>query len=435
MKVGVATATLVADKEMVIAGGIHPVFVNDQEGELRATAFVLESHDLQVAIVSCDILMISQQDLADPLREIEDTYAIPSSHILVTCTHTHHAPSTVKVHGYDKDQTFVKRVQRAIVEAVGKAQKNARSSADDRMMYWLGLESSVGQNSRLLLSDGTIYWVGPRDDAIRPTGPFDGELPVLTIADEKGRLKGVLFSHACHNIGTIKGAVRSPSFYGLAAQELESKLGAVAAYLPGAAGSSHNLSLPTQEAVHRIKSAVKDALRRAPTIRSEPIQAVKKPFTYRIRHFNDDAEEEQVSYYCTKRIGKGAEKTIEVFRQMRQSLSSEQGKERTTELQAMRLGDIALIALPGEVFTILGWEIKRRSPFRNTIVVSLANDWIGYLPDEEGFDLGGYQVWTGFHSFVEKGTGERMVAEAVRLLEELANPLTQPFSDNDRERS
>ena len=36
-------------------------------------------------------------------------------------------------------------------------------------------------------------------------------------------------------------------------------------------------------------------------------------------------------------------------------------------------------------------------------------------------ELGGYQVWTGFHSFVAKGTGEMMVKEAVQLLSELEN--------------
>src|SRR5262245_52516707 len=43
--------------------------------------------------------------------------------------------------------------------------------------FRLGEESSVGQNSRQLLADGTVYWVGPRDDFVRPTGPFDPDPP------------------------------------------------------------------------------------------------------------------------------------------------------------------------------------------------------------------------------------------------------------------
>jgi hypothetical protein len=36
--------------------------------------------------------------------------------------------------------------------------------------------------------------------------------------------------------------------------------------------------------------------------------------------------------------------------------------------------------------------------------------------------LGGYQVWTGHHSYAEVGTGERMVDEVVEMLNELAKP-------------
>lgn len=77
------------------------------------------------------------------------------------------------------------------------------------------------------------------------------------------------------------------------------------------------------------------------------------------------------------------------------------------------------MGVPGELFGKLGIEIKRRSPFRYTYVIGLANDYIGYIPDKEAYDLGGYQLWTGLHSFVAKGTGEAMVEGAVRLLDEV----------------
>jgi len=85
----------------------------------------------------------------------------------------------------------------------------------------------------------------------------------------------------------------------------------------------------------------------------------------------------------------------------------------------MRIGDVAIVGVPAEFFTKLGVDIKRRSPFANTLVAELTNDWIGYLPDREAHQLGGYQVWTGLHSYAEPGTGERMVDEAVKMLEEL----------------
>jgi hypothetical protein len=91
-------------------------------------------------------------------------------------------------------------------------------------------------------------------------------------------------------------------------------------------------------------------------------------------------------------------------------------------VQAIALGEIAIVGVPAEYFTGLGQEIKARSPFRHTIVVELANDYIGYVPDDCGYDLGGYQVWTGFHSLVARGTGESIVREVVDLLHRLDTP-------------
>ena len=53
------------------------------------------------------------------------------------------------------------------------------------------------------------------------------------------------------------------------------------------------------------------------------------------------------------------------------------------------------MGVPAEYFTSLGVDIKQRSPIKDTFVAELANDWIGYLPDREGHQLGGYQTWMG----------------------------------------
>jgi hypothetical protein len=86
----------------------------------------------------------------------------------------------------------------------------------------------------------------------------------------------------------------------------------------------------------------------------------------------------------------------------------------------MLIGDVAIVGVPAEYFTVLGIGIKQRSPFKNTFVAELANDWIGYLPDRKAHELGGYQTWMGQHSYAEIGTGERMADEVVGMLNELA---------------
>src|SRR5262249_11530451 len=221
-------------------------------------------------------------------------------------------------------------------------------------------------------------------------------------------------------IGTRRPGVRSPSFYGLAAQELEGELGGTVCFLEGASGSTHNLSLKTDEMVLRIKAAVRDALGRARPRPVPRLAALKRPLTFKVRTFDEAREDQAVASYCRKRIPAGADGVIEVFRKQRQVLAPQQGQERTTWVQALCIGDVAIVGVPAEFFTRLGQDIKRRSPFRYTYVAELANDWIGYLPDRQAFELGGYQTWTGLHSFAEPGTGEAGVDEAVRMLPELA---------------
>jgi len=415
--VGVAATELAADDSMVIAGGITPGKASGQEGKLRCVATVLEQGGVRLAIVACDVLMMTRETLDPVVTEIERSTGIPATHILINCTHTHHAPSTMRLHGYGLDDRFTKAVQRAIVEA---AQRAATNLTPCQFFFALGEEKSVGQNSRMLLDDGQIYWIGPRTNFVRPTGPFDPELPVLAFRERNDKLRALIFNHSTHTIGTREPGKRSPSIYGLAAQELEREMGGIITFLEGASGSTHNLGLKGDECVERLKEAVRETLTKTQRHASTPLAASKRTFKYRIRRFDENAEEAAVERYCRKYAPAAAEVFGKVFRNMRNELAPLQGQERETWLQVMRIGDVAIVGVPAEYFTQLGVDIKNRSPFRHTYVAELANDWIGYLPNLEGHKLGGYQVWTGFHSYAEPGTGERIADEIVAMLRELA---------------
>jgi hypothetical protein len=419
LKAGAAAEALVATDTMVIGGGIGPGKATGQEGLLRASAVVIQdSHQERIALVACDVLMINRDVLDRAARRIQQATGIPFDHILINATHTHHAPSTVTVHGYQRDAAFTQQVEDKIVAAAARASSGLFPVT---FQFRLGEESSVGKNSRLLLSDGTIYWVGPKGDAVRPTGPFDPELPVLAFRRADGRLEAVLFNHSTHTIGTLKPGVRSPSFYGLAAQALEKEKGGTVLFFEGASGSTHNLDVAPAEAMYRIHHAVELALERAEPRGVSRVRARRREMTVKVRRFRDEDDDKAVVGYCTKRIkdARAAQAVIETFRAMRKKLAPMQGQERKTWVQALLVGDIALVGVPGEFFTTLGQEIKRRSPYRYTYVLELANDYIGYVPDRAAFDRGGYQVWTGLHSFLERGTGESIVSAAVDLLDEL----------------
>jgi len=420
LKAGAAAEELSASDTMVIGGGIGPGKAAGQEGLLRASAVVIQGpRQERIALVACDVLMINRDVLDRAARRIEKLTGVPFDHILINATHTHHAPSTVTVHGYERDPGFTHQVEDKIAAAAARANSGLTPVT---FLFRVGEESSVGKNSRLLLGDGTIYWVGPYGDAVRPTGPFDPELPVLAFRRADGRLEAVLFNHSTHTIGTLKPGVRSPSFYGLAAQVLEREEGGTALFFEGASGSTHNLDVAPAEAMYRIQHAVALALERAQPREVPRLRARRREITVRVRNFRDEDDDKAVAGYCTKRIkdSQAAASVIDTFRTMRKKLAPMQGQERKTWVQALLVGDVAIVGVPGEFFTTLGQEIKRLSPYRYTYVFELANDYIGYIPDAAAFDRGGYQVWTGLHSFLERGTGETIVSTAVDLLHELS---------------
>ncbi len=86
----------------------------------------------------------------------------------------------------------------------------------------------------------------------------------------------------------------------------------------------------------------------------------------------------------------------------------------TTEIQVLRLGDIYLLGLPGEILVEVGLEIKRRAGVEKLFVISLSNDTIGYVCHSQAYEEGGYESVSGTN--LAKGAGEIMVREALDLI-------------------
>ena len=95
-----------------------------------------------------------------------------------------------------------------------------------------------------------------------------------------------------------------------------------------------------------------------------------------------------------------------------------QDQPDAVEVQVLRLGDVGVVGLPGEVFCELGLAVRHASPARHTLVVELANDAIGYLPPRQAFAEGGYETTPGSTRY-EPGAAEQLIAAALRQLNAL----------------
>jgi len=85
-----------------------------------------------------------------------------------------------------------------------------------------------------------------------------------------------------------------------------------------------------------------------------------------------------------------------------------------TEIQVLRIGDIYLLGMPGEILVEIGLEIKRKAGIDKLILISLANDAIGYVCPASAYDEGGYEPDSG--TLLAKGSAEILVVEALDLL-------------------
>jgi hypothetical protein len=93
-------------------------------------------------------------------------------------------------------------------------------------------------------------------------------------------------------------------------------------------------------------------------------------------------------------------------------------------VQAIAIGDFAVVSFPGEAFVELGLEVKKSSPFKTTMCIELANAYAGYVPTVQAHEAGGYETWRARSSFLEKGAAPRLVQTAEQLLRELKGAST-----------
>jgi hypothetical protein len=413
------------DENMVELGSTLQAFDTQWEGEFRANAMVIDSQQ-RILIISVDSLIIPLHVVKAAAARITAATGIPENNILICATHTHRGPCPIDFLGCTPNMEYLRRLEEGCVLASIKAVKALEGNqSDTELLFGKSQEATVGRNSRLLLKDGSIGWYGYEEsDVVRPTGPYDPDLYVLATRNTDGEYLSLAFNHSVHNIGRLSEEHMSPGFYGLAALEIERRHSATTLFIPGAFGSTHNCTsnnsgVSSPELVCRVVDAIEDAINHLQPALPGPVEVLNRPFTYYLRHFDEAKEAAAVKYYMEKYVPDEAAIHIEIFKQMREEMAPLQGEARQTRLQIIRLGDIVFVGIPGEMYARLGLDLRRRSPFRHTCIIGLANEEIGYIPDRQAYIDGGYQTWVGWHSPLEPGTGEAMVDQAIEMLNEL----------------
>jgi putative membrane-bound dehydrogenase-like protein len=103
--------------------------------------------------------------------------------------------------------------------------------------------------------------------------------------------------------------------------------------------------------------------------------------------------------------------------------------ERELKLQALRIGDLGITAIPNEVYAITGLKLKARSPLVPTMNIELANGSDGYIPPPEQHVLGGYTTWDARTAGLVPEAEPRIVETVLTLLEQVSGKKRRTMAD------
>ncbi|NLE45285.1 MAG: hypothetical protein GX620_11235 [Chloroflexi bacterium] len=400
---------------------------------LNAKALVLSNGEADVSVVTLDVLGIDRPDAARAAQLCEERCGVPAGSIIMTCSHTHVAPSMLpSLHtyreafnpGFDaeakrRERAWVDSVVEAIVQAVceAKASQQAASigvaTAD---VPWL-----IFNRRRHTRNHGVwTHWMGiPKNQAYRPEGPIDPDFGLFVVRDAAHRPLCMLWNLTGHNSFNFGDKYSADLPYTVQV-ELDERLGEhiPCLYAPGCSGNTNYFDYQKpyglEKATDDVTSAIVAIYREACTLpevklggrQAELFFAQRDVTQYWWRH---DIETKYPGW-----TGYGP-KEIARFQKER-----EESETYQSVVTVLRMGEAALVGLGGEMFVEFQMMIKERSPFKHTYVASYANDYAGYVATRRAFMGGSYEVWPTLNARIGREGGYLMVDKAVELLEELA---------------
>jgi hypothetical protein len=94
--------------------------------------------------------------------------------------------------------------------------------------------------------------------------------------------------------------------------------------------------------------------------------------------------------------------------------------KRELKLQAIRIGELGITAIPNEVFALTGLKIKEQSPLQPTFNIELANGADGYIPPPEQHKFGGYTTWPARTAGLSVEAEPKIVETLLTLLEQVS---------------
>ncbi len=392
------------------ADGVHD--------DLMAKAILFRQSGKTVGLVTCDLIELPGA-VADKAKAlVEKRTGITPEHLILTVTHAHTGPR----HSASYDEWLVEKIADTVQMAAGRM-------VPARVAFGVGEEKRLPYHRRFWMKDGTLR-TNPgklNPDIVRPAGGIDPSVPVLMVSRPDGSPVAVVVNYALH-LDTVGGTSISADF----PHYLSSTLGRVMGpgmltlHTTGACGNINHWDVHSEDPqrsfaeAERIGTMLAGEVLKVTTFAKpvdvDRIDGLIKVIEVPLKTFTEEelAKAREIVKvpnppnvdFVLERVW--ALRALEVAGRKQKTIS--------VRIQAICVGDVALVALPCELFYELGMDIKQKSPFAHTVVITLANDNIGYVPRREDYVNGGYEVVS---SRLAPGGGEKIVETALGLLKRL----------------
>lgn len=385
---------------------------------LHARAIVMEKGSLFVCL-SLELTSLPEEEVDRIRQGVAQQFGLEASQVWVCVTHTFSAPHLLPDMILKEDQKIKEKgvyrdaIYKASIEAVGQAFDSLQPVTAG---FGEGL-CDVNRNRDVALQDG--WWIGENG-----LGLTDHTVSVFRLNREDGTPLAVLFHYGVQssvldgselNAG---GKAVSPDLAGIASDYIEKKYKeekTIGVFLIGAAGDQ----CPVEKTVHEtfvqgkrvrrdrqeegfdICERLGERLGRTVCDVSERIQCmdVEGKITYGKVRFPVP--------------GKEMERDLKKLHPVKEGVYIASA-DRETEIEAVRIGKLALIGVRPELNCCSGLAISTCSPVPNTLVCTMVNGASKYMADRKSYDRYTYEA---MNSPFGKGAAEQLVKQAVLLLE------------------
>jgi neutral ceramidase len=437
LQVGVAEIDITPPVGYRMAGYFNERLATGTHDPLHAKALVIRQGAAQIALVSCDLVGVSLAVTTNARAQASQRTGIPVTNIVVCATHSHTGPlfeGPLREYFHEAaEKKFLHDPQEGVyypafliervVKVLAAAQANLRPA---ELQAGVATQQGLSFNRRYWMKNGKVVFnpgqLNP--DIVRPAGPTDPDVGILLARDLATRQPFAGLTVFATHSDTVGGTLYSADYEYYLEQTLRAAYGKdyVSVFGIGTCGDINHIDVSKKEpatglaVAERLGSTLgKTVVAAAPGLPlvSKPALAVLSttilvPFQQVTPEQVAEARTVMQKFYDTNTAfltKVAAVKTLDL---------ASLGPTRPMEVQVFRLnGETAIVCLPCEIFVELGLAIKRASPFRHTMVISVCNDRPSYVPTQKAFAEGSYEVT---NARVKPCAGEMLVAEAVKLL-------------------